>query len=364
MGQAGFVFKSPKGKLVAVDPYLSDSAEEKSGEGYRRMIPPPVAPSELWAHVIACTHDHLDHLDEATILPMRSKQGVTFLGPRNVCRHLRRMGIEEGQIVLLEAGEEVEVEGIKFTGIFALATDEGSIDGEGLLVTFENGIKAYVTGDTSYSELLWYVGKLRPDLMFVCINGRMGNLNPDEAARLARVVQPEVAVPMHYGMFPANDRDPAEFEEALAREGAKAQCLILKTGEFYQYRRKTIERIEHVAIFVSDMERADRFYGEILGLELVARRQFGTTKVAFYRAGDSLLELIARAEPPKEPISEGLGTRHICFRVPDVWVAYERLRAAGVELPEPEAWADVKTVFLKDYDGTTIELWEGPSPND
>lgn len=126
-----------------------------------------------------------------------------------------------------------------------------------------------------------------------------------------------------------------------------------------------IEKIEHVAIFVSDMERADKFYGEILGLELAARRQFGTTKAAFYRVGDSLLELIARSEPPQEPISEGLGTRHICFRVKDAHEAYQRLKAAQVEVvAEPERLGEVRLFFVKDYDGTTIELWEGPSPED
>ena len=126
-----------------------------------------------------------------------------------------------------------------------------------------------------------------------------------------------------------------------------------------------IEKIEHVAIFVSDMERADKFYGEVLGLELAARRQFGTTKAAFYRVGESLLELIARAEPPKEPISEGLGTRHICFRVKDVDETCQRLKAAQVEIvTEPEGLGEVRLFFVKDYDGTMVELWEGPSPSD
>ena len=126
-----------------------------------------------------------------------------------------------------------------------------------------------------------------------------------------------------------------------------------------------IEKIEHVAIFVSDMGQADRFYGEMLGLDLVARRQFGSTKIAFYRVGNSLLELIQRAEPPKEPISEGLGTRHVCFRVRDMRAVWERLRTKGVEIPEPqELPGGVKNVFLKDPDGTSIELWEGPSPLD
>jgi len=126
-----------------------------------------------------------------------------------------------------------------------------------------------------------------------------------------------------------------------------------------------IEKIEHVAIVVSDMDRADKFYGKILGLKLAAQRQFGPTKISFYRVGESLLELIQPAEPPKLPISEGLGTRHICFRVVDVRDAYARLRAEGVDLPEPKEFPDgAKSVFLKDYDGTLIELWEGPSPRD
>jgi len=126
-----------------------------------------------------------------------------------------------------------------------------------------------------------------------------------------------------------------------------------------------IEKIEHVAILVSDMGKAETFYGEVLGLELAAKRQFGGTKIDFYRVGESLLELIQRAEPPKEPISDGLGTRHICLRAADIQAICERLRAKGVEVPDPkEISAGVKNVFLKDDDGTSIELWEGPSPKD
>ena len=56
LGQAGFVIKSPGGKLVVIDPYLSNSAKaigEQHGLNLDRLVPPPCAPSDWWESI--CT---------------------------------------------------------------------------------------------------------------------------------------------------------------------------------------------------------------------------------------------------------------------------------------------------------------------
>jgi L-ascorbate 6-phosphate lactonase len=80
-----------------------------------------------------------------------------------------------------------------------------------------------MTGDTDYSNLLDYVGKLEPDLMITCINGGYNNLSHWEAAEVARAVKPRIAVPCHYDMFPDNSVDPAQFRASLRIKAPEVQ---------------------------------------------------------------------------------------------------------------------------------------------
>lgn len=49
--------------------------------------------------------------------------------------------------------------------------------------------------------------------MFVCINGKLGNMSVTEAVRLANIIKPKVAVPNHYDMFLSNSEDPHKFSD-------------------------------------------------------------------------------------------------------------------------------------------------------
>ena len=61
LGQAGFAFKSPSGRIVYLDPYLSDAVERL--HGFKRLSLPPVAADEVRADLVVLTHEHADHLD-------------------------------------------------------------------------------------------------------------------------------------------------------------------------------------------------------------------------------------------------------------------------------------------------------------
>jgi L-ascorbate metabolism protein UlaG (beta-lactamase superfamily) len=54
------------------------------------------------------------------------------------------------------------------------------------------------------------------DVMFICINGKLGNMNADDAARLTGIIAPRVAIPTHYGMFESNTEDPCKFTSQVS----------------------------------------------------------------------------------------------------------------------------------------------------
>ena len=53
------------------------------------------------------------------------------------------------------------------------------------------------------------------DVMIICINGRLGNMNAEDAARLTKILSPRVGIPTHYGMFASNTEDPTAYTSRI-----------------------------------------------------------------------------------------------------------------------------------------------------
>ena len=51
--------------------------------------------------------------------------------------------------------------------------------------------------------------------MFICINGRLGNMSVDDAIKLTKIINPKVGIPTHYGMFESNTEDPKNYTSKL-----------------------------------------------------------------------------------------------------------------------------------------------------
>lgn len=108
--------------------------------------------------------------------------------------------------------------------------------------------------------------------------------------------------------------------------------------------------IAGVEIGVRDLRAAEAFYGELL--RAPADDRLRLVEAPGGRRGGWLDD------------DRQLGVRHLAFYVGDVDAEAERLRAAGVALDvEPmTATGGVRLAFLRDPDGTQLELLDGP-PN-
>ena len=80
-----------------------------------------------------------------------------------------------------------------------------------------NGIKLYFSGDTEYNERLEKLKEDKIDIMFICINGKLGNMNVKEAVKLTKIINPRLGIPTHYGMFESNTENPQKYT-SLIRE--------------------------------------------------------------------------------------------------------------------------------------------------
>jgi glyoxylase I family protein len=109
----------------------------------------------------------------------------------------------------------------------------------------------------------------------------------------------------------------------------------------------------HVAINVSDLLRAEAFYGGVLGLEKVERSL--KFPGSWYQVGEFQLHLIvAEAWQPAPHHSKWGRNAHVAFAIADV----EAAKAALVEAncPVQTSASGRPALFTQDPDGNIIEL--------
>ena len=218
LGQMGFLLKTPAGTLFSVDAYLTNSCKkigDSLGLDMDRRVPIYIEPEELDVDHFLCTHSHYDHADPETIGRVRKERIQTFVGPGLACESFARCGVEGSKVQQAYPGGKLQVADLTVHGTFAMPTDDSDLNHMGYVLAVENGPRVYISGDTDYSDLLAHVRKLEPDIMISCINGGFNNLSHWEAAELAALLKPKVAIPCHYDMFPDNASDPQQFRACL-----------------------------------------------------------------------------------------------------------------------------------------------------
>ncbi|MFC4160195.1 SMU1112c/YaeR family gloxylase I-like metalloprotein [Chitinimonas lacunae] len=125
-----------------------------------------------------------------------------------------------------------------------------------------------------------------------------------------------------------------------------------------------ITAFHHVALIVSDLATARRFYCEVLGLaELAAhyRAERASWKVDLVLPGGGQLELFTFPEAPvRLSRPEALGLRHLALTVADLDAALQRLAhyAVSCEPVRVDPHTGARFTFCTDPDGLPIELVE------
>lgn len=227
LGQNGYLLEFGK-TFLCIDPYLSNSVA-RYGK-YERLKAIPIKPCELNASIIICTHDHKDHFDEQT-LKFTEFEGTLYVGPDTCVKHFSDMGITNRQIIPLRADETFEFGLMNIHGIYA----NHGIDSIGLVIEYKE-FSIYFVGDSRYDKRLLTASKYNPNVLVCCINGKLGNMSCDEAAKLAQELNVKTAIPCHYGMFAENTEDPQRFVDLL--KNSNVQGLVLDYNK--EYMLKTI----------------------------------------------------------------------------------------------------------------------------
>lgn len=112
----------------------------------------------------------------------------------------------------------------------------------------------------------------------------------------------------------------------------------------------------HSAILITDLEKSEDFYGNILGLSKIERPL--KFPGVWYQIGTSQIHLIIAPEITPDLVdNEKWGrNRHLAFLVSDLEAAKEKLIANGY--PIQMSASGRAALFTKDPDGNIIELSE------
>jgi catechol 2,3-dioxygenase-like lactoylglutathione lyase family enzyme len=120
-----------------------------------------------------------------------------------------------------------------------------------------------------------------------------------------------------------------------------------------------IDRVLETILYVDDLDAAERFYGEVLGLELDSRQP---GLFVFFRCGRAMLLLFepeAASVGRKVPAHGARSPGHACFAIPEAALEdwRQHLEAAGVAIEQVVDWPrGGRSFYFRDPAGNSLEL--------
>jgi L-ascorbate metabolism protein UlaG (beta-lactamase superfamily) len=170
------------------------------------------------AGLILITHEHYDHFSPEDIDTIQTK-ATELVAPPSVATKLK------GKVHTVKPGDRLTVRGFPIEVLPAYNIEKRFHPrkaGHVAYVITVNGQRIYHAGDT---DAIPEMAGLQPDIALVPVSG-IYVMDADEAVEAVRLIQPKVAIPMHYGDIVGTTADAERFRLLcpvdviiLAREG-------------------------------------------------------------------------------------------------------------------------------------------------
>lgn len=224
------------GTRVLTDPWFSERP------GYFPGEPLAFTPATLpRLSAVVASHGHYDHYDVDAFSAYPDRD-VPMIVKRGIGDRATRAGFTN--VTEVDAWEQVSIEGLRITA----APAKHAVP-EVTFVIEAAGLTVFFGGDTLRIRELDEVARRFPriDLALLPVNGLMVRpafnrrvvMNAEQAAELAAVLRPRVAVPIHYAYTagPVRDRlllkydgTPQRFAAAMAAAAPDTDVHVLATG--------------------------------------------------------------------------------------------------------------------------------------
>jgi L-ascorbate metabolism protein UlaG (beta-lactamase superfamily) len=208
LGHSGFLIKNSR--IIYIDPYNIKENSEK-------------------ADIILITHSHYDHCSIADIKNI-IKNGTKIFLTADSQSKITRFDIPI-DIQIVEPNQEYSFGELKISTLPAYnldksyhSKDEGWV---GYVVKM-NDIIIYHSGDSDFiPEMQKLTGHKQQDKKFIAllpVGGKL-TMNVEEASEAAKLIQPFLAIPMHYGAIIGDNTDAEEFVRLCKGNGIDAMIL-------------------------------------------------------------------------------------------------------------------------------------------
>lgn len=174
------------------------------------------------ADIIFITHSHYDHYSEEDIKKV-IKENTKIIVTSDLKEKTESITNSENLIVV-QPNEKYCVEGIIFETIPAYNLNKQFHPKQNNWVGYVielNGLKYYIAGDTDITDENKTV---KCDVAFVPVGGTY-TMTAKEAAELANIIKPKIAIPIHYGSVVGTKQDAEEFI-SLLDEGIEGKILM------------------------------------------------------------------------------------------------------------------------------------------
>ncbi|HEX7956120.1 MAG TPA: metal-dependent hydrolase [Pyrinomonadaceae bacterium] len=251
-GHAAFSITTPRGKVLLIDPWLSNPSNPEAGEGKDPLASVPKV------DYILLTHGHRDHVGDA--VEIAKKTGAALVCNPELAGNLVKLaGFPAKQAetdAIMGIGGEIQVADGEVTIAMTPAVHSSSVfnpkagateperayggNPAGFVIIIRGGPTIYHSGDTAYFKDMETVGEqYQIDLALLNIGGHFG-MEPRMAARAAQSVRARLAVPQHYATFPGIAQNSNAFAAELKM--LKIPFYEMRPGETLTFRGRQMTR--------------------------------------------------------------------------------------------------------------------------
>ncbi len=226
LGHAAFKITTSDGKLVLIDPWITGNPKC------------PINFSDITeADIILITHDHFDHVGD--VVELANITGATVVCQYETAQRLiSEKNLSKAQVIYetgMNIGGSVEIENVTITMTQAFHSSETGSPNSYIIRT-KDGATIYHAGDTGVFQSMKLLGEIYDIDVALLPIGSVFTMNPTQAAYSLRLMNPKIAIPMHYGTFPILVNTTDEFVTKAHRYAPDVKIITLNPGETYVYK--------------------------------------------------------------------------------------------------------------------------------
>ncbi len=197
------------GQRLVFDPYLSANPHGA------------VDPRDVPCDYVLCSHAHEDHILNA--MDLARQHGATIVAPYELAEHFgaqgaTTIGLMPGGGINLPWGR-IEMTPAVHSSALELPNGENRAMGVAAgFVVRAGGRAIYHAGDTALFSDMKLIGRRGLDVALIPI-GDCYTMGPADALDALRLLNPRLALPMHYNTHPRIQVDPHAFAAAATESG-------------------------------------------------------------------------------------------------------------------------------------------------